>query len=131
MKDVLHKCHLTKVVETLGGLEGPVGERGSNLSVGQKQLMCLARALLKKSRIICIDEATASVDMETDDLIQQTIREEFVSSTVLTIAHRLNTIIDSDRVLLMEGGTVKELDTPESLLADRNSAFFALVNGNL
>ena len=127
---VIGKCHLDTAVDHLGGLDGMVGEKGTNLSAGQRQLLCLARALLRKSQIICIDEATANVDLETDLLIQQTIREEFGSSTVITIAHRMNTIMDSDRVLVMEAGSVKEVGTPRQLLADNTSQFFALVNEN-
>lgn len=79
-------------------------------------------------QVLCIDEATASVDMETDQLLQQTIRQEFVNSTVLTIAHRINTILDSDRVLVMNGGQVAELAPPQQLLEDPSSIFYGLVN---
>lgn len=79
--------------------------------------------------MLCIDEATASVDQETDSLIQQTIREEFRDDTVLTIAHRINTILDSDRVIVMHGGSVAEFDKPASLLEKTDSMFYGLVHG--
>ncbi|XP_033734826.1 multidrug resistance-associated protein 7-like [Pecten maximus] len=126
---VIEKCHLRQPVNRLGGLEGQVSEKGRHFSVGQRQLMCLARALLTKAKVLCIDEATASVDLETDMLIQATIRQEFEDSTVLTIAHRINTIMDSDRVLVMDQGRVVELDSPENLLKNSQSAFFRLVHG--
>ncbi|XP_060067116.1 ATP-binding cassette sub-family C member 10-like [Ylistrum balloti] len=126
---VLDRCHLRLPVDRLGGLKGEVGEKGRHFSVGQKQLMCLARALLTKAKVLCIDEATASVDLETDKLIQETIRKEFVESTVLTIAHRINTIMDSDRVLVMDQGQVAELDSPENLLKNPQSQFYQLVHG--
>ncbi|XP_069108585.1 ATP-binding cassette sub-family C member 10-like [Argopecten irradians] len=126
---VLDRCHLRVPVDRLGGLEGEVGEKGRHFSVGQKQLMCLARALLTKAKVLCIDEATASVDLETDKLIQETIRQEFGNSTVLTIAHRINTIMDNDRVLVMDQGRVAELDSPENLLKNPQSKFYQLVHG--
>ena len=124
-------------------------------SVGQRQLVCLARALLRKTRILVLDEATAAVDLETDDLIQSTIRAEFSDCTVLTIAHRIKathqhpcmlnmlfqlfnrvwsvldvtavqTILDSDRVMVMDAGRLVELDSPEALLAKKDSTFYSM-----
>ncbi|XP_067039421.1 multidrug resistance-associated protein 1-like isoform X2 [Acropora muricata] len=109
-----------------GGLYYPVAEGGENLSVGQRQLVCLARALLRKSKILVLDEATAAVDMETDDLIQETIRREFADRTVLTIAHRLNTIMDYDRVMVLDNGSIIEFDSPNSLIA-RRGQFYSMV----
>lgn len=108
------------------GLDVKISEGGSNLSGGQKQLLCLARALLKQSQVLILDEATASVDVETDKIIQETIRTEFKKKTILTIAHRLETIMDSDRILILEKGEVKEFDTPQALLSDSTSEFYAL-----
>ncbi|KGL76195.1 Canalicular multispecific organic anion transporter 1, partial [Tinamus guttatus] len=93
-----------------------VSEGGENLSVGQRQLVCLARALLRKAKILILDEATAAVDLETDHLIQMTIRREFADCTVLTIAHRLHTIMDSSRVMVLQAGRIMEYDSPEELL---------------
>ena len=123
----LDKSHLgTFVKGTEGGLEHPVSEGGDNLSVGQRQLVCLARALLRKTKVLVLDEATAAVDLETDDLIQATIRKEFADSTVLTIAHRLNTILDYDRIMVLDKGRLVEWDTPEQLLANPESIFHGM-----
>lgn len=108
------------------GLKAKVLEGGLNLSSGQKQLLCLARALLKTSKVLVLDEATAAVDVQTDKIIQETIRSEFKDKTILTIAHRLDTIMDSDRVLVLERGQVKEFDSPENLLKDKDGEFYSL-----
>ncbi|XP_042318198.1 ATP-binding cassette sub-family C member 10 isoform X2 [Sceloporus undulatus] len=120
---VLEQCHLQAVIKQMGGLDCELGERGKSLSVGQRQLVCLARALLTQAKILCIDEATASVDQKTDKLLQETIRQRFADKTVLTIAHRLNTILDSDRVLVMHAGKVAELDSPAILSQKQGSLF--------
>ncbi|XP_029284201.1 LOW QUALITY PROTEIN: multidrug resistance-associated protein 7 [Cottoperca gobio] len=125
--DVVEQCHLSSVVGRMGGLQAEVGERGKSFSVGQRQLLCLARALLTEAKVLCIDEATASVDQKTDKLLQQTIREKFQDKTVLTIAHRINTIMDCDRVLVMHSGKVVEFDTPAALCQTDHSIFHRLV----
>ncbi|KAL5019773.1 hypothetical protein ScPMuIL_002665 [Solemya velum] len=123
----LEQSHLKKFISELPDqLEHECGEGGQNLSVGQRQLVCLARTLLRKTKILILDEATAAVDMETDDLIQQTIRTEFKECTVITIAHRLNTIMDYDRVMVLDAGKIKEFDNPETLLQDKASAFYLM-----
>ncbi|XP_074447165.1 ATP-binding cassette sub-family C member 2 [Larus michahellis] len=113
----LELAHLKTYVQALPeGLLHLVSEGGENLSVGQRQLVCLARALLRKAKILILDEATAAVDLETDHLIQTTIRSEFADCTVLTIAHRLHTIMDSSRVMVLQAGRIVEYDSPEELL---------------
>uniref|UniRef100_A0A8B9GBF2 Canalicular multispecific organic anion transporter 1 n=1 Tax=Amazona collaria TaxID=241587 RepID=A0A8B9GBF2_9PSIT len=113
----LELAHLKMYVQDLPGrLLYVVSEGGENLSVGQRQLVCLARALLRKAKILILDEATAAVDLETDHLIQTTIRSEFADCTVLTIAHRLHTIMDSNRVMVLQAGRIVEFDSPEELL---------------
>ncbi|ROT62916.1 hypothetical protein C7M84_019209 [Penaeus vannamei] len=96
------------------------------MGVGQRQLVSLARALLRQSRILVLDEATAAVDVETDDLIQETIRSQFANRTILTIAHRLNTIMDSDRVMVLDKGKIAEFSDPASLLANKKSIFYGM-----
>uniref|UniRef100_A0A8C1VAB1 Canalicular multispecific organic anion transporter 1 n=1 Tax=Cyprinus carpio TaxID=7962 RepID=A0A8C1VAB1_CYPCA len=124
---VLELAHLKDYVRGLPtGLQHEVSEGGENLSVGQRQLLCLARALLRKSRILILDEATAAVDLETDDLIQNTIRTEFSHCTVLTIAHRLNTILDSSRVMVLDSGKIVEFDSPSVLLNNKQGHFYAM-----
>ncbi|KAJ8922563.1 hypothetical protein NQ315_007593 [Exocentrus adspersus] len=124
----LNKVNLITTVQRLGGLGMNVDGGGSNFSVGQRQLICLARAVLHNAKILCIDEATANVDQDTDRLIQNTLRSAFRKSTVITIAHRVQTIFDSDRVLVMNEGQVVEFDRPENLLDEPNSYFSQLVN---
>ena len=133
------------VVEELSGLDTTIEEGGNNFSVGQRQLLCIARALLQSCKILLLDEvhkkqiinlqklcllrnkATASIDIETDNLIQRTIKESFAEHTMLTIAHRLHTIIECDRIMVMDKGRLVEYDSPHNLL-NRQSLFLDLVN---
>eukprot|EP00770_Monocercomonoides_exilis_P016346 MONOS_16300.1-p1 / transcript=MONOS_16300.1 / gene=MONOS_16300 / organism=Monocercomonoides_exilis_PA203 / gene_product=Multidrug Resistance Associated Protein (MRP) / transcript_product=Multidrug Resistance Associated Protein (MRP) / location=Mono_scaffold01629:720-2912(-) / protein_length=731 / sequence_SO=supercontig / SO=protein_coding / is_pseudo=false len=110
-----------------GGLEGHVAEGGANLSCGQRQLLCLVRAIVNECKIVVMDEATANVDAETDSKIQQTIRTSFAGQTAIIIAHRLNTIVGCDRILVMDKGEAKELDTPQALIKDPKSLFSQLL----
>ncbi|RQM29978.1 hypothetical protein B5M09_010142 [Aphanomyces astaci] len=120
------KCvHLDAFV---GSLEFAVSEKGSNVSVGQRQLLCIARALLRKSKVVVLDEATANIDLETDRLIQHMIQDGFHGVTRLIIAHRLETILDSDRILVLDAGHVVEFDAPPTLLANPDSAFAHLAS---
>ncbi|XP_035783639.1 multidrug resistance-associated protein 1-like [Anopheles albimanus] len=123
----LEHAHLKSFVKGLtAGISHEVTEGGENLSVGQRQLICLARALLRKTKVLILDEATAAVDLETDDLIQRTIRTEFNDCTVLTIAHRLNTILDSDKVIVLDKGQIVEFAPPNELLQTKSSAFYSM-----
>uniref|UniRef100_A0A4W5KT46 ABC-type glutathione-S-conjugate transporter n=1 Tax=Hucho hucho TaxID=62062 RepID=A0A4W5KT46_9TELE len=123
---VLELSHLKEYVGGLQeGLTHGVSEGGENLSIGQRQLLCLARALLRKSRILILDEATAAVDLETDNLIQKTIRREFSHCTVLTIAHRLHSILDSSRVMVLDAGKIVEFDSPSTLF-NKQGHFYSM-----
>lgn len=113
--------------ECVSGLDFFVNEGGSNFSAGQRQLVCLARAIIKNNMILVLDEATANVDPQTDALIQRTIRTKFQQCTVLTIAHRLNTIMDSDKVLVMEAGIMVEYDHPHILMQNEEGHFYKMV----
>lgn len=126
---VLEHLSLKKTIETLHGgqgLDSKVNEGGSNFSAGQRQLVCLSRALLNSSQVLMLDEATAAVDIQTDKIIQATIRREFSHKTIITIAHRLDTVMDCDRILSLDEGKVKEFDSPENLLKDPTSIFYNL-----
>ncbi|KAK4878922.1 hypothetical protein RN001_007068 [Aquatica leii] len=109
------------------GLKSEISEGGSNLSAGQRQLICLARAIIRGNKILILDEATANVDPQTDAVIQDTIRQKFSKYTVITVAHRLHTVIDSDKILVMDGGKVVEFGHPYVLLQDQNGVFYQMV----
>lgn len=121
----LELAHLKSFVANLQlGLLHELTEGGDNLSIGQRQLLCLARALLRKSKILIMDEATAAVDLETDHLIQITIQKEFSHCTTITIAHRLHTIMDSDKVMVLDNGKIVEYGSPDELLKKSGPFYF-------
>lgn len=121
----LERCGLESAVDKKAGLDMAVMSGGENWSTGQRQLICLARAMVRQARILVLDEATASVDIATDERIQKSIREHF-SGTVLTIAHRLNTIMDYNKIVVMDRGCVVEIGSPAELLKKRG-IFYSMV----
>lgn len=121
--EVLEKCHVKEEVEAAGGLDIHVKEAGVSFSVGQRQLICLARALLKSSKILCLDECTASVDTQTASILQNTISDECKGMTVLTIAHRISVVTKMDNIFVLDHGILVEQGNPKVLLQDENSRF--------
>lgn len=123
----LQRSHLSKVVSSdPKGLLLETTDGGTNLSVGQRQLVCLARALLRQSKILLLDEATSQMDGDTDRLIQETLRDAFANCTLLTVAHRIHTVLDYDRILVLQEGRVREFDSVATLLSDTSSAFYSM-----
>ncbi len=127
----IEKCGLKAVIKSMeDGLDSKVAEYGENLSQGQRQLLCLGRVLLKDCKILLLDEATSSVDFETDEMIQKTLREAFTETTILTIAHRVNTIMDSDMILVLDKGVVSENGSPNELLGREDGEFKRIVDAS-
>jgi len=117
-----------KNVSIFKDLTSPISEGGQNLSQGQRQLLCIARAIISRPKIMVLDEATSAVDMFTDTLIQQSIREEFSNATLMVIAHRLSTIADFDRILVLDNGTVAEFGSPAELWHKEGGVFRGMCN---
>ncbi|KAG5115089.1 hypothetical protein JHK82_038358 [Glycine max] len=128
--NVLEKCHVKEEVEAAGGLDVLVKEAGMSFSVGQRQLLCLARALLKSSKVLCLDECTANVDIQTASLLQNTISSECKGMTVITIAHRISTVINMDSILILDHGKLAEQGNPQILLKDGTSIFSSFVRAS-
>ena len=113
------------------GLDQKISENGSNLSIGEKQLICITRAILRKSKIIVLDEATASIDYKTEEIIQKALNELLSNSTMISIAHRIKTVINADKILVLENGEIIEYDTPENLLNNKKSYFYDFYSKSL
>uniref|UniRef100_A0A0E0G4Z8 Uncharacterized protein n=1 Tax=Oryza nivara TaxID=4536 RepID=A0A0E0G4Z8_ORYNI len=127
--EALDSCHLgDEVRKNELKLDSAVTENGSNWSAGQRQLVCLGRVVLKKRKILVLDEATSSVDPITDNLIQKTLKQQFSECTVITIAHRITSVLDSEKVILLDNGKIAEDDSPAKLLVDKLSLFSKLVS---
>ena len=131
---VLDQVHLKPLLEDRtevgNNLRCSVTESGSNFSVGERQLICLARALLRDTKIVVLDEATANVDYQTDRILQQVVRQELIGKTVLTIAHRLATVLDYDRVMVLDKGQIVEFASPAQLMEQENSWFASLLRSS-
>lgn len=122
--DALRAVGIWELFESSGGLDGRVNE--DKLSHGQRQLFCLARAIVNPARILIIDEATSSIDSDTDMLIQRVLRDRFQGRTVIAVAHKLDTVLDFDRVIILDKGRIVEVGNPQELLTIPESAFYAL-----
>jgi ABC-type multidrug transport system fused ATPase/permease subunit len=129
--DALDRVHMKKMVEAMPeSIYSSIVEGGINFSLGQRQLICIARAILRGAKILVMDEATAAIDMESDQLIQNTVRSSFADVTVLTIAHRLATIVDYDRIMVVADGGIAEFESPKTLLANPDSIFYSMYHSH-
>ena len=127
--EIIHSASLDNLLRRDPlGLDQRIQEMGKNLSCGEKQLIWIWRAILKQSKIVILDEATANIDIYTEQIIQETIDKNFSKCTVITIAHRLSTIINSDKILVLEKGRVVEFDNPHNLISDPNSYFSGYIS---
>eukprot|EP01017_Pseudomicrothorax_dubius_P015465 TRINITY_DN17819_c0_g1_i1.p1 TRINITY_DN17819_c0_g1~~TRINITY_DN17819_c0_g1_i1.p1 ORF type:complete len:151 (-),score=25.57 TRINITY_DN17819_c0_g1_i1:35-487(-) len=126
--NALEKVGLLPTLGDRGGLTMEITEGGSNLSVGQKQLVSIARAVLKKSKLVLLDEATSSIDVVTEASIQKSLKEALKESTVIIIAHRLDTVMQADRIMVLKDGEIAEFDTPRNLMNKDNSLFREMIN---
>uniref|UniRef100_A0AAQ4QAV5 ATP-binding cassette, sub-family C (CFTR/MRP), member 9 n=1 Tax=Gasterosteus aculeatus aculeatus TaxID=481459 RepID=A0AAQ4QAV5_GASAC len=130
--EALEIAQLKNMVKALpGGLDAVVTEGGENFSVGQRQLFCLARAFVRKSSILIMDEATASIDMATENILQKVVMTAFADRTVVTIAHRVHTILTADTVIVMKRGNILEYDKPETLLEQEDGVFASFVRADM
>ncbi|XP_050381430.1 ABC transporter C family member 13 isoform X2 [Argentina anserina] len=128
--NALERCHVKEEVETAGGLDMHLSESRMSFSVGQRQLLCLARALLKSSKVLCLDECTANVDRQTASTLQKTISSECRGMTVITIAHRISTVLDMDNVMILDHGNLVEQGNPQALLQNEFSRFFSFATAS-
>jgi ABC-type multidrug transport system fused ATPase/permease subunit len=132
IRNVLNKIGFNYIIDNNpNGLDQIISENGNNLSIGEKQLICITRAILRKSKIIIMDEATASIDYKTEEIIQHAINELLKNSTVITIAHRIKTILNSDKIIVLENGNVVEYDSPKNLLSNKNSFFYSFYSKSI
>jgi len=132
LNDILRSSGLSSMQNEMDDarltLDSPIASGGGNLSVGQKQILALARAMLRHTKVLILDEATSAIDYETDALIQKSLRNEFKDVTLITIAHRLQTIMDSDKIMVLDAGRMVEFDRPATLLENRDGLLYSLVN---
>ena len=132
IEEIMKKIGFYHIIENnQSGLDQRVTENGSNLSIGEKQMICITRAILRKSKIIVMDESTASIDYQTEETILKAINEFLKNSTIITIAHRIKTIINYDKILVLDNGSIVEYDTPENLMKNKNSEFYSFYEKSL